>query len=248
MLDIADLGDRRLRSTVRQTSREAYAKLVQLRVLPQRRREVYSLIYAHGPGTSAELFSFTMAEKSMNVITQSRARFTELRNAGLIRELGTVKCRITGHQAILWDVTDEEIPRNQPKVAAAPSWRKLAESLMEAHTVLVMREGDLFERARLEELTKQMERREPDAKLRERMRLEIECFRLTKPGILRLAESVVPKSVWVNMVDEPGKVRIRARGPLWRHLAVVPAWLDRRRIRNVLKDRIAIGVLLQIES
>lgn len=34
-------------------------------------------------------------------------RFAELKNMGVIREIGTRKCTITGHEVLEWDVTDQ---------------------------------------------------------------------------------------------------------------------------------------------
>ncbi len=99
-----------LRSRVRQTSRLAFEHLVASGALPNRRREVYAEIYKHGPGTSAEILRHRLEANPIEVLTQGRARFTELRNAGLIEELGTVECTVTGRQAILWDVTSQVTP------------------------------------------------------------------------------------------------------------------------------------------
>ena len=41
-----------------------------------------------------------------NQISQSRARFTELRELGVIYEKGEKQCSITGRNVIEWDLTD----------------------------------------------------------------------------------------------------------------------------------------------
>jgi hypothetical protein len=43
---------------------------------------------------------------STNVLSQSRARFTELRELGVIYEKGIKKCSVTGRNVIEWDLTD----------------------------------------------------------------------------------------------------------------------------------------------
>ncbi len=93
----------------RDTSREAYFKLRDSGVLSERRWEVYELVYLHGPATSAELLERRI--RGMRALTQSRARFTELRDMGLLRELEPRTCKVTGHRAIVWEVTDESEPR-----------------------------------------------------------------------------------------------------------------------------------------
>lgn len=41
-------------------------------------------------------------------------RLSELRDRGVVKELGEVKCPISGHQVILWDVT-KDLPANPPR-------------------------------------------------------------------------------------------------------------------------------------
>ena len=55
---------------------------------------------------------------SSNVISQSRARFTELRELGVIYEVGVKKCSITNRNVIEWDLTDNlpfELEKNKTK-------------------------------------------------------------------------------------------------------------------------------------
>jgi hypothetical protein len=118
-----------LRQTVRSTSMAAYDYLVTNEILPERRREVYELLYLHGPGTSAEIIQHQLVGREIRALTQSRARFTELRDMGLIRELGEVTCRVTGHEAILWDVTERvnPLPLDRvvlPKRLTAEEWSR----------------------------------------------------------------------------------------------------------------------------
>jgi len=49
-----------------------------------------------------------------NQISQSRARFTELRELGVIYEKGEKQCSITGRNVIEWDLTDR-LPVNLKK-------------------------------------------------------------------------------------------------------------------------------------
>lgn len=135
----ADEADRqrneeiRLRSRVRDTSIGAYHQLKDSGDLAKRQWEVYDLLWDYGPGTSAEIFEHTIGDKQRRTLTQSRARFTELRDMGVIQELGTVECKISGRRAILWDVTGsgKALPITR-KRATMRQWREIAYGLFEA--------------------------------------------------------------------------------------------------------------------
>jgi hypothetical protein len=91
---------------VRKTSIEAYEKILKEGLLSPRRWEIYATVFNHGPMTSAEAFAKINQDKSnIKVLTQSRARFTELREMGLLQELEPVICSITNNRVIQWDVT-----------------------------------------------------------------------------------------------------------------------------------------------
>ncbi len=113
----------------RETSLRAYHYLVDEGILPIRRREVYEALFHHGPGTSAEMFSKIGEFKSNHTpITSSRSRFTELRDMGLFKEVGTRKCTVTGREAIVWDVTSQEEPdtiRRRPGGESVHNYRVL---------------------------------------------------------------------------------------------------------------------------
>jgi hypothetical protein len=91
----------------RETSIEAYMKIKESGLLSERRWEVYNVVYNNGPLTSAEAFRILNAGRPIKNITQSRARFTELRDMGVFKEVGEKFCSITGHKVILWDVTSK---------------------------------------------------------------------------------------------------------------------------------------------
>lgn len=90
---------------VRETSIEAYQKILKEGLLSPRRWEIYATVFNHGPMTSAEAFMKLSNNNNTKVLTQSRARFTELREMGLLQELETVICSITKNRVIQWDVT-----------------------------------------------------------------------------------------------------------------------------------------------
>ena len=89
----------------RQTSIECYNKIKKEGLLSKMRFKVYEAIIKNAPCTSGEAFA-TMTTKE-NQISQSRARFTELRDLGVIYEVQNRKCTITGMSVIEWDLTDK---------------------------------------------------------------------------------------------------------------------------------------------
>ena len=93
----------------RQTSIDCYNEIKANGLLSKKRFEVYQALYNLAPCTSAEALSTMLSKNS--AITSSRARFTELRELGVIYEKGTKKCSITGRNAIEWDLTDN-LPKN----------------------------------------------------------------------------------------------------------------------------------------
>ena len=89
---------------MRQTSIDCYNQIKEQGLLSNMRFKVYEAILKKAPCTSGEAFA-TMTTKE-NQISQSRARFTELRNLGVIYEKGEKQCSITGRNVIEWDLTD----------------------------------------------------------------------------------------------------------------------------------------------
>jgi len=89
----------------RQTSIDCYNKIKSEGLLSNMRFKVYEAILRKAPCTSGEAFA-TMTTKE-NQISQSRARFTELRELGVIYEVQNRKCKITGMNVIEWDLTDK---------------------------------------------------------------------------------------------------------------------------------------------
>jgi len=98
------VANKRIEMNTRQTSIDCYNKIKQEGLLSNMRFKVYEAILRKAPCTSGEAFA-TMTTKE-NQISQSRARFTELRELGVIYEKGEKKCSITGRNVIEWDLTD----------------------------------------------------------------------------------------------------------------------------------------------
>ncbi len=90
--------------SIRQTSIDCYNQIKAEGLLTKRRLEVYEAILKNAPCTSSEAMLNRL--NSSNVLSQSRARFTELRELGVIYERGIKKCSVTGKNVIEWDLTD----------------------------------------------------------------------------------------------------------------------------------------------
>ena len=85
----------------RQTSIECYNQIKSDGSLSKMRFEVYSALLSMGkPSTTREVY------QTMNVAKQEATRFTELRKLGVIYEVQSRKCNITGRTSIEWDLTD----------------------------------------------------------------------------------------------------------------------------------------------
>jgi hypothetical protein len=91
--------------TVRETSLQAYFAIEQQ--LPASRQTIYAAIcLMREPSTSGEVFE-SMLKRNPNTplkanLNQVRARFTMLRDEGVIVEVGKRQCKVTGYNGILW--------------------------------------------------------------------------------------------------------------------------------------------------
>jgi hypothetical protein len=110
---------------VRNTSQQAYNNLVANKVLPKRRREAYAYLYINGPCTAMQV---EQGAGSRHI----NKRLSELRDMGVIEELGETTCPITGKQAILWDVTALVFPRTLQKAPVRVTRKQLEQQLRDA--------------------------------------------------------------------------------------------------------------------
>lgn len=90
----------------RDTSVRAFYQAVDAGVIATRRQQVWSGLRAIGIATSSEVFEYLKEKKHLGLRYDSNtcARFTELRDLGLIREVGERQCRVTGQTCITWAV------------------------------------------------------------------------------------------------------------------------------------------------
>ena len=107
--------------TTRQTSIDCFNQIKEEGLLSNMRFKIYESILINAPCTSAEVLSTMLSKNS--AITSSRARFTELRELGVIYEVQNRKCTITGRTSIEWDLTDR-LPVNMKKTNKTKKHRK----------------------------------------------------------------------------------------------------------------------------
>jgi hypothetical protein len=116
---------------VRRTSIDAYRTIRDNGLLSARRWEAYDILYRYGPMTSNEIFERAKLHGNPNYRHNTNARMTELRDRGVAVEVGTKKCSVTGHNVILWDVT-EALPRKPTRsVSVRPSKKELRDAANE---------------------------------------------------------------------------------------------------------------------
>lgn len=93
-------------TTPRETSVQAFYNAVDSGVIRTRQEQVYAALRAIGPATANEVFEYLKEQRHLGLRYDSntRARFTELRDLGVIREAGSRPCRITHQTCITWAV------------------------------------------------------------------------------------------------------------------------------------------------
>lgn len=92
----------------RETSIKAYHEAIATGLIKGRRAEVLEVIAKHGPITSMEVFKIIDDAKPDHVVKvgrYNRSRFSELRDMGVIEEVGKRKDSVTGYEVIVYDMT-----------------------------------------------------------------------------------------------------------------------------------------------
>jgi hypothetical protein len=111
----------------RPTSLAAYREISDNGLLSKKRLETYQCLYHHGPATASEVFA-VLAKGNPRFNWNTRARFTELRDLGVIQEIGTRACRVTNMSSIVWEVTDRlpiaPTKRAKPHCATCKCFKK----------------------------------------------------------------------------------------------------------------------------
>jgi len=124
----------------RKTSIEAYNKIKADGLLSALQFSIYSKLYDGGPMTQGELWHKYFQYFQRHSVAP---RFAELKERGVIEGVGERPCRLTGVNAIVWDVTDQLPHDPAPKTNTT---KALIESLMEKIKVLEKRVREFDER------------------------------------------------------------------------------------------------------
>tara|TARA_R110002126_G_scaffold13983_1_gene59503 strand:+ start:213 stop:680 length:468 start_codon:yes stop_codon:yes gene_type:complete len=100
------------------TSLEIYHKIKD-GLLPKRRFQVYDIIYKHGPLTLNQILTIAQRESRVLNTGAYSGRISELVEHGVIEDVGTTECPVSGNSAILWEATDKlpmPLKRKEKKV------------------------------------------------------------------------------------------------------------------------------------
>lgn len=94
---------------VRRTSVEAYHAIQENGLLSLRRWQVYEVLYDIGPATGGEVFKEMLRRHGLGIPSNSNTitRLGELRERGVVEEMGIRQCSVSGQRVLLWDVTDK---------------------------------------------------------------------------------------------------------------------------------------------
>jgi hypothetical protein len=116
---------------VRETSRKAYDDLVATGKLKGQLAELLKMVVSStgAPSTVAELVNGTSFDENLNC---TRARFTELQQRGLIREVGQRMCRVTGKLALTWSYTGRSAVLGEKRKHVktdAKKWKAIAKAM-----------------------------------------------------------------------------------------------------------------------
>lgn len=86
----------------RLTSIEAYNKVKESGLLSRLRLKVYKILCEHGALTANEMRMFGSSDSNSGVFS---TRLSELERMGVVRTIGTRKCKTSGHNALVWEIT-----------------------------------------------------------------------------------------------------------------------------------------------
>ncbi len=93
--------------TTRETSRKAWREMVDSGELLGKQAAALAAVIDYGPGTSGEIIRAAKLGANTNLW---RARFTELIERGLIREIGQRSCDVTGRTGLVFEFTGRTKP------------------------------------------------------------------------------------------------------------------------------------------
>ena len=109
---------------VRHTSRLTYDNIKASGMLSKRRFEVYQTLFFVGPKTAKEI-------DQCHRKTGAWKRLSELRELGVVQEVGTTICPVTKQRVILWDTTNNYPRAGGLRTTRKPSSRQTIKALQE---------------------------------------------------------------------------------------------------------------------
>jgi predicted transcriptional regulator len=98
---------------IRETSIETYRSIKEDGTLGRLKFQIYEFLFNHGPASIRDAARHFKGQYSNSLST----RFSELRNVGVVREVGSTTDPVTGRRVILWDVT-KNLPVKLEKVTS----------------------------------------------------------------------------------------------------------------------------------
>lgn len=109
--------------TVRDTSLEAYERIIPL--LSEMRRKVYEAFFPIRPATAAETAATpSFRNAPPHLVRNVNTRLGELARMGVLYEVRERECRVSGHMAIEYDVTNR-LPIALPKAPGRKTRKQL---------------------------------------------------------------------------------------------------------------------------
>lgn len=98
----------------RRTSRRTYDEITEGKLLSDQRLLVYVALYELGAATAGELADYMKRHgRGGEVRHMVSRRLPELRDAGVVAELGDRECTIGGRRSVVWQTTDS-LPEDTP--------------------------------------------------------------------------------------------------------------------------------------
>lgn len=98
----------------RQTSIEAYHKIKNNGLLSKRRWQVYDYLFQFGPQTAKQIMLGLSNSRSKFHGGTFTGRLSELKRAGVVDDVGQIKCEFSGSTVYIWDITDQ-LPKKLTK-------------------------------------------------------------------------------------------------------------------------------------
>lgn len=126
----------------RDTSIDAYHAIQENGLLGRRQWQIYDVLYRHGPLTYAGVCNFLQGEMMIHISPHGLgSRFSELREMGVIKEIGQEPDPVTKMTVLVYDVTSG-IPEKKNK------WKKSKKEIIEELNAELARAKSLLARCR----------------------------------------------------------------------------------------------------